>query len=424
MKREKDETTTEYMEKFHARILKNLKTKSVKFKSSDIIKASEYDYAEVVFINEYGTLPFTFDDKEREYYHVRNSENENPFILEFVLEELLAIYPGLSIIQKMFKYNNGKTNYIFEIIPGLLLSIFASELVNLKNHKIDKELPTEEMLCFYNFQLLYMPELEDEFLKIVRIIQSNKTTFDNNAEVFLGVISYEPDSFYYVKHLKITDNIEKFVEPDLHYKPGFNDFYSGLIERFRNNNKGLALFYGPPGTGKTYCIRNIISDLRKDRFFIYVPSNMLNNILEPSFISFLTEYIVDNKDKKIILIIEDAEVLLRDREENGNQGISNLLNLTDGLLNDILGFQVIATFNMEIENLDKAILRDGRLLARKEFSRLSIDEAKTLKTFLGLNGEVTKEMSLAEIYTQKMEKEILVHNVKPDKEKGILGFFA
>ena len=61
-----------------------------------------------------------------------------------------------------------------------------------------------------------------------------------------------------------------------------------------------------------------------------------------------------------ILIIEDAERVISDRESNGSPaGVSNILNLTDGILGDCLNIQVIATFNMKREKIDQALLRKG-----------------------------------------------------------------
>jgi ATP-dependent 26S proteasome regulatory subunit len=75
-----------------------------------------------------------------------------------------------------------------------------------------------------------------------------------------------------------------------------------------------------------------------------------------------------------------------------------LLNLTDGLLGESLGIQIIATFNTDIRNIDKALLRKGRLSTIYEFKNLSIDRTNTLLQKLGHNIEVNNPMPIAEIF--------------------------
>ena len=68
------------------------------------------------------------------------------------------------------------------------------------------------------------------------------------------------------------------------------------------------------------------------------------------------------KHKNSVLVIEDAERVISDRQGHGSSaGVSNILNLTDGILGDCLNIQIIATFNMARERIDSALLRKGRL---------------------------------------------------------------
>jgi hypothetical protein len=48
------------------------------------------------------------------------------------------------------------------------------------------------------------------------------------------------------------------------------------------------------------------------------------------------------------------------------------------LLGESLGIQIIATFNTHISNIDKALLRKGRLIGLYEFKPLSMDKSKVL----------------------------------------------
>jgi ATP-dependent 26S proteasome regulatory subunit len=118
-----------------------------------------------------------------------------------------------------------------------------------------------------------------------------------------------------------------------------------------------------------------------------------------------------------ILIVEDAERVISDRESNGSSiGVSNILNLTDGILGDCLNIQIIATFNMKREKIDAALLRKGRLIAEHKFEKLSVENVNILLKHLGKNHEVHKEMSLSDIYN--IDEEFY----KSDNQKNSIGF--
>ncbi|MGA2298750.1 MAG: AAA family ATPase [FCB group bacterium] len=427
------EQKTYYKSKHYSEILQKeilgiIPIKPILFEIADFKLIESGDISIAVFIKKYNCVPYIFGIQATSLqvlaHSYRDSTKNDYYVLKTALSALKQMYPDIVCISNfLFEHNKSISNILLELKKGIIFTMEVLKKKELKE-KTNNELEKKE-LCFNNFKILYDPALIEDVEKIIDIMLKNKAELAEKGNAKIGIITYEKDVFsesLKIKDLDISDKIEKIIEPNLHYKDGFSEFYRKFIERMKNSSKGIALFYGPPGTGKTYLIRNIIADLNKDKYFLYIPSNIINEILDPKFIAFLTDYILDNRDKKIVLIIEDAEILLQDREINYNYGISNLLNLTDGILNDILGFQVIATFNTDIEKLDKALLRNGRLIARKEFKKLTIDEVLALKKYLGTNGEVTKEMTLAEIYAQKNEEEILQHTTEPEIEKGKMGF--
>jgi hypothetical protein len=148
---------------------------------------------------------------------------------------------------------------------------------------------------------------------------------------------------------------------------------------------------------------------------------MIGCITDPNFISFISNWSNQYSGKKYILI-EDAEPLLISRDTNRNIGITNLLNITDGLLNDVFNIQVIATFNTNISNLDKALLRPERLIARKEFNNLLFDDAKKLAEYLKIDvSKIKNNMSIAEIYSLLDDDSILIHDLH--EKSSNIGFF-
>lgn len=132
---------------------------------------------------------------------------------------------------------------------------------------------------------------------------------------------------------------------------------------------GIILLNGEPGTGKTTFIRNLIHTY-KDKRFLYLPPNMGNALSDPKFISML------NYSKDKIFIIEDGENILSKRTSGSNQAVSNILNLSDGILGDIFNITFIITINNNLKTLDPALLRSGRLMVKQEFTKL--ENGKTI----------------------------------------------
>ena len=187
---------------------------------------------------------------------------------------------------------------------------------------------------------------------------------------------------------RINVNLEE------NYNDGFGkvseEIVSGLNDKKKTN---LVILRGAPGTGKTTYIRYLTSKIKKN--IIFIAPDMVNHITDPSFIPFLI------KNNDAVLIIEDAEPALQSREGNGGRtgAVSNVLNLTDGLLSDCLNISIVATFNTQGKDIDKALLRKGRLLKNYNFDRLNVKKSKALLEKLGKpNIEVSEPMTLAEIY--------------------------
>lgn len=178
------------------------------------------------------------------------------------------------------------------------------------------------------------------------------------------------------------------------YNDDFKDIHQTIYKRLsKKNDKGLVLLHGKPGTGKTSYIRYLISSLKKQ--VIFLPPNMASAITNPDLIAVLIQ------NPNSILVIEDAENIVVDRENDGNSTVSALLNVSDGLLADCLNVQIICSFNTDISKIDSALLRKGRLIAKYEFKELDIEKAQQLSKKLGFETTINKPMNLTSIYNQE-----------------------
>ena len=197
-----------------------------------------------------------------------------------------------------------------------------------------------------------------------------------------------------------------------HYNDDLDLLHPKIVAHLKKENtRGLFLFHGSPGTGKSTYIRYLIFHLKKK--IVFMTPRQAASLENPEFGSFILEH------SNAVIIIEDAEELIESRKGQGNSGISTLLNLSDGLLAETLGIQVIGSFNTNISLVDKALLRKGRLTALYEFEELAAPKAATLATALGFKGfNITKPMALADIYYMEETS----FQIKP--ERNAIGFMA
>ena len=104
-----------------------------------------------------------------------------------------------------------------------------------------------------------------------------------------------------------------------------------------------------------------------------------------------------------MIILEDAEEVLAPRNEGGKNTVSNILNLSDGLLAESLQSRLICSFNTKKTQVDPALLRKGRLKVEHEFLPLGVEEANKLLKHLGVEDKVTKPTVLSDLYNWKLE---------------------
>ncbi|HEX7845761.1 MAG TPA: AAA family ATPase [Chitinophagaceae bacterium] len=180
------------------------------------------------------------------------------------------------------------------------------------------------------------------------------------------------------------------LDLDLFYEDEFREVDALINKRLaQKNDKGIVLLHGLPGTGKTTYLRYLVGKIKKRVLFL--SPSVADNLMNPDFI----ELLIDNPNT--VLIIEDAENIIMDRKHNSSSAVSNLLNISDGLLADFLNVQLICTFNNSLTMIDSALTRKGRLIAKYEFGKLNVEKAQRLSDHLGFKTTINKPMTIAEI---------------------------
>lgn len=363
------------------------------------------------------------------------SEYENDNTEVYSLLEILKERLGARIV-----HSSGFVRYSHERLHSVVLSFqgYWGYLLHIHNinpdyeHNfkvpphVEKHLYNEEQVFFGDIHLLRPSDNSknrDDFFEERLYEYLERYSLTRKPEKpFINIVEVSGNNFVMKEH-PVDDDFE-IRDLDINYGYGFQKFHDELMGRFANSTKGLVLFHGEPGTGKTYYIRHLLRKMVvSKKKVIYMPPNMVDHLVEPTFMTFLTNSVRNwsAKGNFCVLLIEDAEPLLAKRQEGVRiQGVTNLLNLSDGLLNDMLNLQIICTFNVDLKKLDSALLRPGRLIARKEFKELSVLDANLLAQRLGVKHHFTAPATLSHVYSLLKDQNTLIHDVEPDKDASTL----
>jgi hypothetical protein len=197
--------------------------------------------------------------------------------------------------------------------------------------------------------------------------------------------------------------------------------YDNILNDLKSNTPSgrLTVLDGLPGTGKSFFIRGLITEA--DALFVYIPAAIGGALTGPDIIPvFLRER---QKEVPVVLIMEDADATISTRQIDNVSRLSDLLNMSDGLLGDMADIRVIATTNAKKNDIDEAVLRAGRVNEHVTFKSLETQHAIEIFTRLtGINDQnhnglrevrnVVTKTTLADIYNMARK-----HGWKPEPNK-------
>jgi len=299
------------------------------------------------------------------------------------VKELLTAYTAQIYQQHWFKRAKGKYQY--------------SKAVFLLNNACIVEL--DDSYC----EILHDGNQSDLIMKLTTLLKSYQERNKRQPLEINLVIQQGSRMFLREMEIKRTR-----LDLELFYEDDFKEADATIVKRLKSKkDKGIVLLHGLPGTGKTTYLRHLVGKIKKRVLFL--SPSVAGNITNPDFI----ELLVNNPET--VLIIEDAEQIIMSRKYNSNSAVSNLLNVSDGLLADFLNVQIICTFNSSLSAIDSALLRKGRLIARYEFGKLGINKAQVLSKHLGFDTLINEPMTIAEIANQHTAAE-------PVEDQKAIGF--
>ena len=166
-----------------------------------------------------------------------------------------------------------------------------------------------------------------------------------------------------------------------------------FIEDYLNSDAAVLLLYGPPGTGKTSLLKQIMQYANESCLITYNKDIAAMDTLFSHF--------YDCNER--FLIIEDADTYISSRAKDGNDVMKKLLNVTDGLTAREEKKVIFTTNLTNLNDVDEALLREGRCYATLHVDQLSAEQAQILLDAMGHTSinidESIRKISLANLYS-------------------------
>jgi hypothetical protein len=179
-----------------------------------------------------------------------------------------------------------------------------------------------------------------------------------------------------------------------------------LLAATKPEGGSLVLWHGPPGTGKTHAVQALALAWRSwcSVHCVTDPETLLRDT------SYLMDVVNDSIDADErayrLIVLEDAgELMSASARAEVGQGLSRLLNLTDGLLGQGVRTVLLVTTNEPIGRLHPAVRRPGRCWMSIDFGPFDPAEATAWLALAGVERDVAHPATLAELFAIAEDRE-------------------
>ena len=184
-----------------------------------------------------------------------------------------------------------------------------------------------------------------------------------------------------------------------------------LLELDTCPKERMILWHGPSGTGKTHALRALCREWAGwcDVAIVSDPEEFIGGAghYSPTYLFHVTGFRSRGRvrGRGTLVVLEDAgELMTGEARHAAGQGLSRLLNLTDGILGQGLDVMVLITTNEPLSALHPAVTRPGRLLSEIEFGPLVAARANEWLERRGCERRVDEPTTLAELYSMTRAK--------------------
>lgn len=171
-------------------------------------------------------------------------------------------------------------------------------------------------------------------------------------------------------------DVEPWRDVEANYAVATREQIAPLMRSgYRPDRGQLIVWHGAPGTGKSYALSALAYQWREWATFSYIadPDSLLGDS------GYLLEWMTlrhPHKPYRVAILEDTGELFGADASKRTGQGLSRLLNATDGMLGKAQKTLFVITTNERIQNFHEAVIRPGRCVSRVEFERMPVRQAR------------------------------------------------
>lgn len=289
--------------------------------------------------------------------------------------------------------------------------------------------PDMHYRVFYgNYTIMWMNRLTIKFRgdlfnqKRINSQYDNDIIFTGHIDTVQGVINKFDEDFkdkIIPNHHRVSmmmngsHGLEKISLPVKTDRKFYPEMYPVLdnprkfIEDFLSSSANVLILMGPPGLGKSALINEIILTAEVPTQIVFDLDVMKNEKLYTGFIN------QSLNEGGGLMIMEDSDTILKDRETFNNDMMSRLLNISDGIMNTSDAKFIFSANINNKSDVDSALTRPGRCFDIVEFRNLTREEAEKACNAIGIELFTDKDSyTVAELFNSKENR----------KEKKKFGF--